>query len=177
MSGKKGHCQTCDYIRSHRGGNRVNEDLTKGISISAIMQRTGLGRRTLTRHRDEGHMMAGFQKHAHLTKGAKEQLDLMRCATEIFMDCKDSAEKAKKKAEQKSGKARDFKDAMGCWDNAVKSMEVLAKVSPDGNKETESDGMIEALKATAKDDWKDTRVVSLATTEPEAADGTQLDAA
>ena len=55
----------------------------------------------------------------------------MKCATEIFMDCKDSAEKAKKKAEQKDGKARDFKDAMGCWDNAVKSMEVLAKAGSD----------------------------------------------
>lgn len=143
MSGKKGHCQTCDYIRSHRGGNRVNEDLVNGISIAAIAQRTGLGVYTLKRHRDEGHMMAGFQKHAHLTKGAKEQLDLMRCATEIFMDCKDSAEKAKKKAERKDGKARDFKDAMGCWDNAVKSMEVLAKVN--GDKEDDAPGIDHAI--------------------------------
>jgi hypothetical protein len=45
------------------------------------------------------------------------------------------------------------------------------------DKDTESDGMIEALKATAKDDWKDARPVQMATTEPEAADGTQLDAA
>jgi hypothetical protein len=29
-------------------------------------------------------MMAGFQKHAHLTKGAKEQLDLMKYAKEIL---------------------------------------------------------------------------------------------
>ncbi|MCK9570649.1 hypothetical protein M0R72_17000 [Candidatus Pacearchaeota archaeon] len=121
MSGKKGHCQTCDYIRSHRGGNRVNEDLVNGISISAIMQRTGLGRGTLTRHRDEGHMMAGFQKHAHLTVGAKEQLDLMRCAKEIYEDCRDNAAKAKGKAES----SRDYRDASGCWDAATKALGIL----------------------------------------------------
>ena len=121
MSGKKGHCQTCDYIRSHRGPNRVNEDLVNGISIAAIAQRTGLGAYTLKRHRDEGHMMRGYLNKAHLTTGAKEQLDLMRCAKEIYDDCRDNAAKAKGKAES----SRDYRDASGCWDAATKALGIL----------------------------------------------------
>lgn len=114
-------CKTCDYIRAHRGNHRTNEDLVNGVSISAIMQRTGLGRGTLTRHRDEGHMMAAFQKHAHLTKGAKEQLDLMGCAKEILDDCRDNAEKAKNVAKT----SRDYRDASGCWDAATRALGIL----------------------------------------------------
>jgi len=85
------------------------------------MQRTGLGRGTLTRHRDEGHMMKGFQKHAHLTTGAKEQLDLMKCAKEILDDCRDNAGKAKNVAKT----SRDFRDASGCWDAATRALGIL----------------------------------------------------
>jgi hypothetical protein len=66
-------------------------------------------------------MMAGFQKHAHLTVGAKEQLDLMRCAKEIYEDCRDNAAKAKGKAES----SRDYRDASGCWDAATKALGIL----------------------------------------------------
>jgi hypothetical protein len=66
-------------------------------------------------------MMAGFQKHAHLTKGAKEQLDLMKCAKEIYDDCKDNAKKAKGKAES----SRDFRDASGCWDAATRALGII----------------------------------------------------
>lgn len=55
-----------------------------------------------------------------------------------------------------------------CAGPAIKVIEVLAKISPDSNKDVESDGMIEALKATAKDDWKDTRPIQMGTSEPEA---------
>lgn len=121
---KVAYCKTCDYIRSHKN-NGINADLMSGIPMQAIIRRTGLGLTTLKRHRDEGHMMDRFLPAIASTKQAKAELDLLRCATEIFMDCKDSAEKAKKKAEEKSGKARDFKDAMGCWDNAVKALSIL----------------------------------------------------
>ena len=156
-------CKVCDYIRSHGTAPRINEDLVNGISISAIMQRTGLGRGTLTRHRDEGHMMAGYLPRAHLTVGAKEQLDLMKCAKEIYEDCKDNAAKAKGKAES----SRDYRDASGCWDAATRALGVLKVGSPSDHDETESDGFEEALKAKAKDVWKEARPVQMATTESE----------
>ncbi len=121
---KPASCKTCNYIRSHKN-NGINVDLMSGVAYRVITQRTGLSYETLKRHRDEGHMMERFLPRISCTKAAKEGLDLLKCATEIFMDCKDSAEKAKKKAEEKSGKARDFKDAMGCWDNAVKALSIL----------------------------------------------------
>lgn len=172
MSGKKGHCQTCDYIRSHRGGNRVNEDLVNGISIAAIMQRTGLGRGTLTRHRDEGHMMAGYLPRAHLTTGAKEQLDLMRCAKEIY----DRSIKAMDMAlgDIPTPATANLSVVGACASPAVKMMEVLAKVSPNDNNETESDGYIDAVRANANNDWKEARDVQMASTKPETEDGSEL---
>jgi hypothetical protein len=66
-------------------------------------------------------MMKGFLPKAHLTKGAKEQLDLMGCAREIYEDCKDNAAKAKGKAES----SRDYRDASGCWDAATRALGIL----------------------------------------------------
>jgi hypothetical protein len=133
------------------------------------MQRTGLGRETLKRHRDEGHMMAGFQKHAHLTKGAKEQLDLMKCAREIY-DMSIRAAKiaiGDEKSKNKEVKP-DLRSFGSCISGAAKVVEVLAKVSPNEGNDTESDGFEEALKAKAKDVWKEARPVQMATTEPKA---------
>jgi len=144
MAKKKQPCRVCDYIRSHRGPHRINEDLVNGISISAIMQRTGLGRRALVRHRDEGHMMAGFQKHAHLTKGAKEQLDLMKCAKEIY-DMSIRAAKiaiGDEKSKNKEVKP-DLRSFGSCISGAAKVVEVLAKVN--GDKEDDAPGIDRAI--------------------------------
>jgi hypothetical protein len=128
MSGKKGHCQTCDYIRSHRGGNRVNEDLVNGISIAAIMQRTGLGRATLTRHRDEGHMMKGYKSQAHLTKGAKEQLDLMKCQKKVWDDAQEAVDYALGRKDPPKEREINLAVFGQCIAPMTKIIEVLAKV-------------------------------------------------
>jgi len=106
------------------------------------MQRTGLGRGTLKRHRDEGHMMAGYLNKAHLTKGAKEQLDLMKCAREIY-DMSIRAAKiaiGDKKSKNKEVKP-DLRSFGSCISGAAKVVEVLAKSDPekkggDGPKES-----------------------------------------
>ena len=43
----------------------------------------------------------------------------------------------------------------------------MGKTTPDET-DTESDGYIEAVRATAKNDWKEARAVQVATTEPKA---------
>jgi hypothetical protein len=111
-------------------------------------------------------MMAGFQKHAHLTKGAKEQLDLMKCAKAIY----DRSIKAMDMALGKipTPETANLSAVGACAGPAVKMVEILAKVSPNEGNETESDGFEEALKAKAKDVWKEARPVQMATTEPKA---------
>jgi hypothetical protein len=141
MAKKKRPCKVCDYIRSHRGPNRVNEDLVNGISIAAIAQRTGLSAYSLKRHRDEGHMMKGYLNKAHLTKGAKEQLDLMRCAKEIY----DMSIRAGKMAlgDIPRPESADLRSLGGCLGPAAKIVEVLSR--GDSNKEDDVPGIDRAI--------------------------------
>ena len=60
-------------------------------------------------------------------KVGREQDSLLDKVNEIYEDCKDNAAKAKGKA----GTSRDFRDASGCWDVALKAVEVLIKRDPD----------------------------------------------
>lgn len=117
---KPSSCKACNYIRSHKN-NGINADLMSGVAYRVITQRTGLSYETLKRHRDEGHMMDRFLPRIGCTKQAKAELDLLKCAREIFDDCRDNADKAKKVA----ATSRDFRDASGCWDAATKALGIL----------------------------------------------------
>ena len=82
---------------------------------------------------------------------------------EIYERCKSLSELAEGKAET----SRDFQAAASCLDPAIRALGLMGKTTPDET-ETESDGYIEAVRATAKNDWKEARAVQVATTEPKA---------
>lgn len=76
---------------------------------------------TIRRHRDNQHGVNRQLKQAKASRDAKEGLDLMECACEIYEDCRDNAGKAKTAAKS----PRDFRDASGCWDAATKALSIL----------------------------------------------------
>lgn len=160
---RTGYCAVCEYIKKHPRC-KLNMKLLEGASYRSIALETGLDQRTIAKHAKAGHGMKPVIAQAGRTKAVKEGLELVKCAKEIYDDCKDNAAKAKEKAES----SRDFKDASGCWDAATRALSVLKVGSPNDHDETESDGFEEALKAKAKDVWKEARPVQVATTESEA---------
>jgi hypothetical protein len=77
-------------------------------------------------------MMAGFQKHAHLTTGAKEQLDLMKCAREIYDMSIRAAKIAIGDEKSKNEEVKpDLRSFGSCISGAAKVVEVLAKSDPE----------------------------------------------
>ena len=157
-------CKTCDYIRSHPG-NSVNADLLKGVPYREISYKTGLGIFTLKKHFDEQHMMARFLPRSRAMKVGREQLELLKCQKEVY-------DKSMKAVGMALGEidtpANANLSVFGqCIGPAAKIVEVLAKISPNDQSETESDGFEEALKAKAKDVWKEARPVQMAATEHE----------
>lgn len=71
--------------------------------------------------------------------------------------------------------ALDGKDTRGlasCIAQGIAATELMGK--PDSRFEQESDGYLEAVKATAKNDWKDARPVQVASPEQKAADDAEL---
>ncbi len=88
---------------------------------------------------------------------------------EIYERCKNLSVLAEGKAET----SRDFQAAASCLDPAIRALGLMGKITPNET-ETESDGYIEAVRVTAKNDWKDARPVSMETTERQAAVGDEL---
>jgi len=74
---------------------------------------------------------------------------------EIYERCKSLSEKAEEKAET----SRDYQAAANCLEPAIRALGLMGKTMLDDTNETESDGYIEAVRVTAKNDWKETRVV------------------
>jgi len=110
--------------------NAINQRIVKGDSIMSIAKDFGCCRLTMMRHAGIGNDKNGNPHKAHYVSqvlvakarmDGKAGLDLMACAEEIYLDCKDNADKAKKNA----GTSRDFRDASGCWDPATKALGLL----------------------------------------------------
>jgi hypothetical protein len=166
---KTGYCAVCEYIKTHKRAC-INKKLLEGASYRSIAIETGLDQRTIAKHAKAGHGMKPVIAQAGRTKAVKEGLELVKCAKEIYDDCKDNAAKAKEKAES----SRDFRDASGCWDAATRALSVLKVGSPNDHDETESDGYIDAMRANANNDWKEARAIQVAATEPKTEDGSEL---
>ena len=159
-------CKTCAYIRSHPE-NSVNADLLKGVPYSTISYKTGLGIFTLKKHFEEKHMMAQFLPRSRAMKVGREQLELLKCQKEVY-DLSIKAARIAIGDEPSELVKPDLRSFGSCISGAAKIVEVLAKIAPNDQSETESDGFEEALKAKAKDVWKEARPVQVATTESEA---------
>jgi hypothetical protein len=166
--------------------NAINQRIVRGDSIQSIAKDFGCCRLTMNRHAGIGNDKHGVPHKAHYVSqvmvakarmDGKAGLDLIACQQKVWDDAQEAIDYALgRKAKPKTGELNLA--AFGqCIAPQVKIIEVLAKISPDAGKDVESDGMIEALKATAKDDWKDARPVQMATTESETAASNELDAA
>ena len=85
---------------------------------------------------------------------------------EIYDFCKKQAEEAAKLA----ATSRDREAASRCF---LPVTNILSKMTQPRNErnESESDGYIEAIRATAENDWKDARPVQMGTSEQKAEDG------
>lgn len=160
-------------MKAHKNCD-LNRQLVEGASARSIAKEYGFGEHLVAKHMKE-HLSKRLKSAAN-AREAKAGLDLAKCQEKVWNDAQEAIDLSLGRKEPP--KHPYNLAAFGqCIAPQVKIIEVLAKVSPDGNKDVESDGMIEALKATAKDDWKDARPVQVATTEPETANGDVMDAA
>ena len=162
---KTGYCAVCEYIKKHKKCG-LNTKLMEGASYRSIAIETGLDQRTIAKHAKAGHGMKHVIAQAGRTKAVKEGLELVKCQKIMW----DKAQKAIGMAlgEEPTPEIANLSVFGQCAGPAIKIIEVLAKVAPNDSSETESDGFEEALKAKAKDVWKEARPVQVATTESEA---------
>jgi hypothetical protein len=139
----------------------------------------------MNRHAGIGNDKNGNPHKAHYAKqvmvakarmDGKAGLDLLTCQQKVWDDAQEAVDYALGRKAPPETNPLNLAVFGQCIAPQVKIIEVLAKISPDSNKDVESDGMIEALKATAKDDWKDSCPVQMATTESETAASNELDA-
>ena len=171
---KTGYCAVCEYIKKHKRAC-INKKLLEGASYRSIAIETGLDQRTIAKHAKAGHGMKPVIAQAGRTMAVKEGLDLLKCHKEVY----DLSIKAAKIAiGDENSKNNDVKPDLrsfgSCISGATKVIEVLARISPNENNETESDGYIDAVRANANNDWKEARPVQVATTEPKTEDGSEL---
>ena len=61
-----------------------------------------------------------------------------------------------------------------CIAQGIAATALMGKATSCERDESESDGYIEAVRATARHDWKDARPVQMEATEPEAEDDSEL---
>lgn len=66
---------------------------------------------------------------------------------------------------KKAASKGDIRGAASCLAQATAITGQMAASNPGDPHETESDGYIEAVRATAKDDWKDARAISVEASE------------
>ena len=162
---KTGYCAVCEYIKKHKKCG-LNTKLMEGASYRSIALETGLDQRTIAKHWKAQHGMKKVLEKAGCTRAVKDALELAKCQKIMW----DKAQKAIGMAlgDEPTPKNANLSVFGQCAGPAIKIIEVLAKVAPNDSSETESDGFEEALKAKAKDVWKEARPVQVATTEPEA---------
>jgi hypothetical protein len=84
----------------------------------------------------------------------------------------DKADPVTKKAKVRED--RDIRGLAACLAQANASTVLMGKSTDPGNTETESDGYIEAVRATAKNDWQNSRSVHLETPKLKAAGRDEL---
>lgn len=179
------NCKTCKYLRAHPKCG-LSTMILEGTSYADVAKRfrgkDGKWRAgnylTIKKHWEAQHMVSRQLLAAKDISDRKKGLELLTCQEEVYNLSIRAAKIALGDVVSENKKVKpDIRSFGSCLGPAAKVVEVLAKVSPDGNKDVEPDGMIEALKATANDDWKDARPVQVETIEPEAANGSELDAA
>lgn len=163
---KTGYCAVCAYIKKHKKCG-LNTKLMEGASYRSIAIETGLDQRTIAKHAKAGHGMKPVIAQAGRTKAVKEGLELVKCQKEVY-DLSIKAAKLAMGDEVSDHVKPDLRSFGSCISGATKVIEICVKVAPNDSSETESDGFEEALKAKAKDVWKEARPVQVATTEPEA---------
>jgi hypothetical protein len=135
----------------------------EGASARSIAKEYGFGEHLVAKHMKD-HLSKRLKSAAN-AREAKAGLDLVKCQEKVWNDAQEAIDISlgRKKAPETANLA-----VFGqCIAPQVKIIEVLAKVAPGNQDGTESDDYLNAVKATAKDDWKDARTVQMATTEPE----------
>lgn len=158
-----GSCKICDYMKTHKNCD-LNRQLVGGASARSIAKEYGFGEHLVAKHMKE-HLSKRLKSAAN-AREAKAGLDLAKCQEKVWNDAQEAIDLALGRREPPK---HPYNLAVfgQCAGPQVKIIEVLAKVSPNDNSETESDGFEEALKAKAKDVWKEARPVQVATTEHE----------
>jgi hypothetical protein len=177
------YCKTCKYLRKHPKCG-LSTMILEGHPYAEVAKRfKGKGKGwaaggylTIKKHWEAQHMVSRQLLAAKDISDRKKGLELMECQRKVWDDAQEAVDYALGRKSPPETNPLNLAVFGQCIAPMTKIIEVLAKVNPDAGKDVESDGMIEALKATAKDDWKDARPVQVATTEPETADGDELDA-
>ena len=172
---RRGYCKTCAYIESHPkcGLNMMLADgQPYGVVADRFKGKAG-SLRTIKRHWDAQHKVHRQLLQAKATKDAKKGLELLECQQKVWDDAQEAIDLS---LGRKAPPKNPYNLAVfgQCIAPQVKIIEVLAKVSPGDLQDTESDGFLEALKANANNDWKKTRPIQMATTEPETAASDEL---
>ena len=179
------YCKTCKYMRAHPKCG-LHTMILEGHPYSEVAKRfKGKGKGweagnyyTIQKHWEAQHMVSRQLLAAKDIRDRKRGLELLTCQEDVYnLSIRAAKIALGDEISDNDAVKPDIRSFGSCLGPAAKVVEVLAKVSPDGNKDVEPDGMIEALKATANDDWKDARPVQVETIEPEAANGSELDAA
>lgn len=177
-------CKVCSYVKKHPRCD-IDIRLATGATAAEISREYGIGYDIVRRHAGRIPHKDGTPNTPHwsrqlaqaaVSREAKKGLDLVACQKEVY-DL--SIRGAKIALGDLKSNNRDVKPDIrafgGCLSGAAKIVEVIAKASPDSNDDVESDGLVEVLKAIAKNDWKKARALQMETTESETANGDELD--
>jgi hypothetical protein len=158
--------------------NAINQRIVRGDSIQSIAKDFGCCRLTMNRHAGIGNDKHGVPHKAHFVSqvmvakarmDGKAGLDLIACQEEVYnLSIRAAKIALGDEVSENEAVKPDIRSFGSCLGPAAKVVEVLAKVAPNNPDGTESDDYLNAVRETAKSDWKDTRPVQVATAEPEA---------
>jgi hypothetical protein len=162
--------------------NAINQRIVRGDSIQSIAKDFGCCRLTMMRHAGVGNDKNGVPHKAHYVSqvtvakarmDGKAGLDLLTCQEEVYNLSIRAAKIAlgDEISENKEVKP-DIRAFGSCLGPAAKVVEVLARVAPNNPEGTESDDYLNAVRETAKSDWKDARAIQVEAAEPETEAGT-----
>ena len=129
---------------------------------------------TIKRHRNGQHGINRQLKQAKASRDAKAGLELAECIKEVWSDSQEAIDYALGRKAPPEKNPLNLNVFGQCIAPRTKIIEILARVAPNESNEPESDGFIEALKANANNDWKETRPIQVASTEPKTASSDEL---
>lgn len=170
-------CRICcldDDIR-----RAIDTDLSAGLKPSVVARKYAAqinrsrADSAVSRHKNLGHIgkepadkqmpnpgtVAAIKEEQH-RRTVEERIDL------VFEEALEMARLAKAK--------EDYRTAATCLREATASTALMGKSSGSEKEETESDGYIEAVRATAKNDWKEARAVQMEATKQKAEASAEL---